>query len=1020
LALAEFYTGASFNPLGKTSTTLIRLVFLLSIPIFFWWIHNTLYSDLLNKGHPLDHPDQASQEYTSVFDQEQKEKHSADFQHDIRRYTAESDALLDASISRMIGDQPIDSWVEISISPLVGDQPIDSYNDSFIFRLADGVSRSQVLGDEPLQEEAEKNDANILVSGSILADRRRAPFQRSDYVAETSEPLVEKPVKIAAEGSTSELTETGYSEDRLWEDKKVKDMDTLEAAVEQPPTDFNPAPELLDTTLFDLYLGETLKGRALVHFMDDYCRIDNPADVLDQLTQVKSKEGLDLLLAGWMKKKKIMGEVGSLECDTATFRIIVKLGQDFLKPKQLNLLDKVPDPKNEFSLQQRLRGAASGDIDQTLTSSVQNRTIVSKGRNWAVLDGTYVNDVGYEIDEASVSRTIDSIETTVGLLRTEGQFFASSVDYAGITLRTSPNVFLNRDTLRGTPIEVFVPSRSRVEFFRGKRLLAVDDLDYGLQEIDTSNFPQGSYDVDIVITEDNGRVIREKRLFTKSGLLEAGPIPIFSLELGNLRDRRSVSSIPVGQLGLTWRLLDFLQLNGSAYGTEDLQLGATEFTALYKGVILQGGYIHSNNNDAAYMATVAGNINFLNWNFTIREAIKGFSSQEVFSSTPNESEILDPFDEIRDPVNSDDFNVLPNTISNINGSVGVQHGDFRLRYSYNSNEAVSRGVTQKRYSYGPRFDWTFYRRVKTQLNFQTSMLDTEEGRKFIGFVSFNYRFGKYSFEENVQHRDEARLNESRVLTSLNYDSKTFSGRGTRARLTDELITREVKESAEGRVHEVRNRLEVDHTNDVSQLRGFARDLQSSENDSTSIGLDLNTNFTVDKDASIRVSSPPLQDSMVLVHVKGSSAVGDIDIIINGQVRDTIKAGGTAAVGLTPFQVYRLNIRPAENAKLLDYDSDVREFSLFPGNMVKETWTVEPIYIGIGRLVDEAGNPLPWTRIKGPKHYTITEEDGVFQAELSAGIRLSVEKNELKCELRLPKAEKMMHVHDFGDLPCRLK
>jgi outer membrane usher protein FimD/PapC len=1012
--------------LGKTFTTLLRLVLLLLIPIFFWLIFYFLESDFFHKKDSLDFPEQ-----TPRIDQLKKEEHPADSQYDIRGDTAQGKALVETSISQLVGDLLIDSSEEPA-----------QLSGRIIVRLPDEGSLSHVLGDESLQDETEVSvpvpadrlfppiptshlhkiikDDVVLAQGSTLTDHRKTPFQPTDQITEASGIAVEDPVEVPIEEAASELTQMGSPEDEKSEEKTVEDKAIFVAAVEQPSDDFSPAPELLDTTLFDLYLGETLKGRALVHFMDDYCRIDNPEDILDQLAQVKSKDGLDRLLTGWMKKKKNIDEVGSIECDTATFRIIIKLGQDFLKPKQLNLLDKVPDPKNEFSLQQRLRGAASGDIDQTLTSSFQNRTIVSKGRNWAVLDGTYVNEVGYEIDEASVSRTIDSIETTVGLLRTEGQFFASSVDYAGITLRTSPNVFLNRDTLRGTPIEVFVPSRSRVEFFRGRRLLAVEDLDYGLQEIDTSNFPQGSYDVDIVITEDDGRVIREKRLFTKSGLLEAGPIPIFSLELGTLRDRRSVSSVPVGQLGLTWRLFDFLQLNGSVYGTEDLQLAATEFTALYKGVIMQGGYIHSNNDDSAFTATVAGNIDYFNWNFTIREAIKGFGNQQVFSNTRDRDDILDPFVDTRDPLANDEFNVLPNTISNINGTVGVQHGDLRLRYSYNSNEAVSRGVTQKRYSYGPRFDWTFYRRVKTQLNFHTSMLDTEEGRKFIGFISLNYRFGRFSFAENVQHREEALLNESRVLTSLNYDSKTFSGRGTRARLTDELITREVKDSSEGRVQEVRNRLEVDHTNDLSQLRGFVRDLRSSANDSTSVGLDLNTNFTVDKDASIRVSSPPLQDSMVLVHVKGSVPVGDIEIVINGQVRDTIQAGGTAAIGLPPFQVYRLNIRPSENAKLLDYDSDVREFSLFPGNMVKETWTVEPIYIGIGRLVDEAGNPMPWTRIKGPKHYTITEEDGVFQSELSAGTRLFVEKDEKKCEIQLPKIEKIMHVHDFNDVTCHLK
>lgn len=784
--------------------------------------------------------------------------------------------------------------------------------------------------------------------------------------------------------------------------------------------DFVPDPDLLDTTLFDVYLGDKLEARALVHFIDDYCQIEAPDDVLDQLAKIKKSEGLEALLTGWFKRKRVSEEIGTLECDTSTFRLVISLGPKYLQTKALQLLDKIPDPKNDFALQQRLRSAVAGELGDTLAASFQNRTIVSKGRNWAVLDGTYVQESGYEIDEASVSRTMGSIETTLGLLRTDGQFFASSVDYAGIIVRTSPNVFLNRDTLRGSPIEVFVPSRSRVEFFRGKRLLAVADLDYGLQEIDTSNFPQGSYDVEIVITEDTGRVIRENRLFTKSGLLEAGPIPIFSLAAGTIRDRRDLTSVPVGQLGLTWRLLDYLQLESSVYGTEELQLASTQFTTLYKGLILQGGYIHSNNDDAAYTASINGNLGVFNWNLNVREAIKGFQNQDTLTTaTQIENDSTDPFIDPQEGLVDPEFNVLPNTLSNITGSVGVLLGDVRLRYSYNSNESINRGLTQRRYSYGPRFDWTFFRRVNTQLNFQTSMLDTEEGRKFLGFLSFNYRFGRFSTEGNLQHRNEELIRESRLLTGVNYDSKTFSGRGTRARLTDELVTREDKNSSNGTTNEIRNRLEVDHTNNLSQLRGFVRDLRSSDNQNTSVGLDLNTNFTIDKDASVMVSSPPLQDSMVLIHVKGSSSVGLVEIVINGQVRDTIKVGDTAAIGLQPFDIYRLNIRPAESAGLLEYDSEVREFTLFPGNVVKEEWSVDPITIGIGRIVDRNGEAIPWTRIKGLKHYTATEADGSFQAELSTRNKLYIEKGGVRCDIVLPKPEGDNYVQDFGDLICHL-
>nr|WP_158506226.1 TcfC E-set like domain-containing protein [Yersinia aleksiciae] len=70
---------------------------------------------------------------------------------------------------------------------------------------------------------------------------------------------------------------------------------------------------------------------------------------------------------------------------------------------------------------------------------------------------------------------------------------------------------------QGTPLTVFITRPSRVDAFRGQQLLGTFYLDAGAQQLDTRDFPNGSYSVTLQIYEDNRLTRSETLPFTRTG-----------------------------------------------------------------------------------------------------------------------------------------------------------------------------------------------------------------------------------------------------------------------------------------------------------------------------------------------------------------------------------------------------------------------------------------------------------------------------------------------------------------------
>ncbi len=595
------------------------------------------------------------------------------------------------------------------------------------------------------------------------------------------------------------------------------------------------------------------------------------------------------------------------------------------------------------------------------------------------------------------------------------------MEYAGVKAENSDMLFLDPDVVKGSTLSIYVPYRSRVDFFQGARLLTSQVLNPGLQEVDTTTFPHGSYDVDVVINEGSGNAIRERHFFTKSGLLVATSRPVFTLEGGYARNNTEISSDPIWHAGLRWRALSFLELDPAAYGSDEQQIASIGAVGIYRGIQLVTQYAQSTEGTSGVYGSVQGKLpGDISWYVS---GLKTRGGDDVDDFTVVEDATGDPFDQ--------ELEITPD-LSSWSWMVERVFGDLRLFYLGNRNNRVVRRSSffqtpaeraaefnQPRYAHGPGFEWKILGSGVggNFLNLRTSYLWTDEGTGFQGVLSYTRNLGEnLNSISTIENNSAARTRTDRVTTGLQYHASGRAGYGTRAELREELLRQRVEEGKSR--NSLLTNASLDYGHEYFRARGYVYDQHGSDTGGTSLGVYGDTSLLY-SGGKVSVAYGSTIDSALVIEVVTSTAVkSGFDVVVNGAYFDTVPIGRTLVVPLAPFARYRVAIRHPETAReLVAYDANDYEVTLFPGNFVKRTWSAEKVFVLTGRVIDEEGNPVSYQRIRGPKDYTITEDDGVFQVEISGGERLYIESEKYRCEFTAPDLKGADYVVDVGDIQC---
>lgn len=787
----------------------------------------------------------------------------------------------------------------------------------------------------------------------------------------------------------------------------------LLSRVDRAPVAAPKVPELgnkeVETTLFDVYLGDKLNGAVLADYTEEWLRISEPEELIAQLEDLKNGEKLLPLLTGTIHGQRTIREVGQVRFNLNTFSIILDLSPEFYTAQNLDLRKKILAPENKPSLQQRIGVISSGSTEGTTNTALSHRGIASYGKFFAVMDGAYVSDRPYEVNQATAGGIVGDYRGTTGLLQTPGHQFAPSLQYSGVRLETAEDLFLDQDLIRGSLFQIFLPSRSRVEFYRDGRLISTQVLDFGLREVDTSSFPQGSYDVDIVIIDSFGNTTRQRKFFTKAGFLATRSRPIYTAQVGAIRDNLDSVDKPVYQSGVRWRATDIFDLNTSVYGSEDLHIGTIETVGLYRELRFGFGYNESSEQDRGITSNLGLSILGLNLNMTHNETLKGGTVPDI-TQQPDE----EPFDPIFNLPDRQTSLIFQDRYSN-SYSVNKRIGDVNLRYV---REKSSGEGTPERFSRGPYVEWIINNQAENNLIFHASMLDTDRGEiNSLGLI-YGYRINRdFVIGSQFQFLDRSEGDEYVFLATLGYDAKDRNEFGDRALFTSDIRERDTET---GSITSVTNQANLDMTGDYAQVLGFVRDSHTDEDHNTAYGVTGISSFLMASDYSVAIAHPVNREAVFIAELESQRTKSEFEVLVNDQVVGRVISGERSVIGVTPYRTYDVRLRPVEGADLVTYDSNAKKITVFPGNVVKKTWQVEKVFILLGRIVDEYGEPVARRRIKGTKEYTVTEEDGSFQAEIGGYETLEIDSDTHSCKISFDLPDNPEYFLDIGEIECETR
>jgi len=141
----------------------------------------------------------------------------------------------------------------------------------------------------------------------------------------------------------------------------------------------------------------------------------------------------------------------------------------------------------------------------------------------------------------------------------------------GLRIGSTLSYFNYGQASQGTPLVLLLSRNSRVDAYRNEQLLGTFYLPPGNQSIDTSMFPNGSYNVQLRIYESNQLVRTENQPFTKTGGVDDGRVHWF-IQGGRISDPESDEAAAF-QAGVRVPLLSTLSLTAGG-ASVDNQLSA--------------------------------------------------------------------------------------------------------------------------------------------------------------------------------------------------------------------------------------------------------------------------------------------------------------------------------------------------------------------------------------------------------------------------------------------------------------
>lgn len=791
-------------------------------------------------------------------------------------------------------------------------------------------------------------------------------------------------------------------------------------ASSEPPKGFESLTQP-QTTAVDIYYGDHYLLTSLATFTPTRIEFHHPDQLLQFIPDIlepgrvlnKLRTPLNThseLVCGRTNQErcgKLDADVVGVIFDSAKFRVDL-----FISPAYLVVRDAIenpllPESTSGTSFIQLINGSFSGQEDEAESYTVSGISTLGRRQSrlqssWATTDTNALN-----IDTLFWRRDYNGYDLQGGLIRTSGRglAFTSQQDIAGISATTTLNTRTDLAYSRGSEIQLFLNSRSRVEIYKDNRLMDTRFYDIGNQALDTSRLPDGAYNIVLKIREASGNQREETHFFVKSPKLPPKDAPQYFVHLGKIFTPTEQDTFPnetpswLFRAGYAERINDILGAEAALLTTQGQSLLETGVFWFGPGYDLHGSLMLSTEGDFGFALNSQYRLGIASANFGFRRI---WADQELdFNADDDENENLieDFFEQRFDPVPR---STLQSTFS-FNMLVGKGNLSLQSRYNHDHFE-------EKRTNYGVRYQRPLFRSGPYQANLSSQV--TKEDDDYQALLGISVRHSNAHWNSSLNGRLAWEKDAEDSESGINLDGRTtwndrnlYEGdlQGTLR------ASKDLEESNLG--------AEVEYNSRLGQSR-FALEQNHTEDDTKlQYGGNLAFSLIAAKDL-FAFGGKQQSTGAAVIKIDGEAANSKFDIFVNGQRRGQAVPNAKTVLSLAPYQTYHIRLRPT-GAGFISFNDEIKIVTIYPGNVEQLTWPIEEIVVVFGRVFNESGDPIANARINGAQGLATSDYIGLFQAEIKKGTQELLFQNlEHNCNVDTANLTIYQGIANLGNVTCK--
>ena len=660
----------------------------------------------------------------------------------------------------------------------------------------------------------------------------------------------------------------------------------------------------------------------------------------------------------------------------------------FINPHYLQVTEEnaaryLPLPDRHFSSVYRFEGAVSGTDEATPNFALNNTAIHAFGEGNLATD-TSITNRGLRFNQASAEVEREGWGVAGGLMRSAALQLAGDRDIAGVSLSTSTRTRLDVRKTEGNALLVYLPRQAFVSIYRERRLYSSHNYDAGNQRLDTTELPNGAYNVTLKIQEAGGDSREETRFFAKSEQIPPPDAPTYYLQGGVIRVPASQDSVlpeltdkPILQVGTVRRVDANVGLSVGALGLSDRVAMETSLFRVGADTQLR----------ATALASSAGDVGLqTNLLYVKSQWSAALDARKLWAG-----------DSL-----SRDYSGLISGIEQANGSLTYNVNpalDVSLRGGYSAPDAMPLTA-----SFGPEVNWRLWQEGESMLTLSANAAHVSGEDQAAVFARFSYKFGENGItgESGISKNG---TNSGPYGAARVWHNKVTAG--------DALLAG-VGVQADGRTQNIS--ADADWRTNFGRVSGAVQQGIGGQNVTNYGG-----NFAVgaaQTDDLVHLGGNEADMSAVVIETAGD-AEATMTIYINSSPRGTVKVGERQVIYLAPYGIYRVHLVPS-HAGLVHIEGGERKATLCPGNVVRMSWQVNRFTVVAGRVVQANGAPLAGATLEASKGKVVTDTKGRFQAELAVTDPLIFSTAQgTSCQVTLPNIAEINGVRLYKQpLLCR--